>query len=241
MTGDPTGGKITHVDATGKLLGVIGTGRLGQHRLTVPASRVSFLPTDIEPVRGAVLISQGDPCPRSGGWRPGARRSRTLARKDSPVRTIPLPTTEQATLTECAVLGLLARRELSGYDLVKAADRSVGFFWTPARSQLYALLPKLVERGLLKARRIEQDERPDKTLYGSRRRVARRCQGAPAAVAAPVQPQLDAELRLFSASTCRRALSERWSRRAATTPGSISPELEEIEQRPAWSTTPIPT
>src|SRR3954451_3279874 len=78
---------------------------------------------------------------------------------------MPLQTTEQVTLTECAVLGLLARRELSGYDLVKAADRSVGFFWTPARSQLYALLPKLVDRGLLRARRIEQDKRPDKTLY----------------------------------------------------------------------------
>lgn len=81
------------------------------------------------------------------------------------MRTIPRQTTEQATLTECAVLGLLARGELSGYDLVKAADRSVGFFWTPARSQLYALLPKLVERGLLKARRVEQEKRPDKTLY----------------------------------------------------------------------------
>jgi DNA-binding PadR family transcriptional regulator len=63
------------------------------------------------------------------------------------------------------VLGLLSRRELSGYDLLKAADRSVGFFWTPAKSQLYALLPKLVEQGLLKSRRVEQDKRPDKTLY----------------------------------------------------------------------------
>jgi DNA-binding PadR family transcriptional regulator len=74
-------------------------------------------------------------------------------------------TIEQVTLTECAILGLVARRERSGYDLLKSIESSVGFFWTPAKSQLYALLPKLVERGLLRARRVEQDKRPDKTLY----------------------------------------------------------------------------
>jgi DNA-binding PadR family transcriptional regulator len=74
-------------------------------------------------------------------------------------------TIEEITLTECAVLGLLSDQERSGYDLLKAIERSVGFFWTPAKSQLYALLPKLVERGLASARRVEQDKRPDKTLY----------------------------------------------------------------------------
>jgi DNA-binding PadR family transcriptional regulator len=68
-------------------------------------------------------------------------------------------------LTECAVLGMLTRGEHSGYDLLKAIEGGVGIFWTPAKSQLYALLPKLVERGLLKARRVEQEKRPDKTLY----------------------------------------------------------------------------
>ncbi len=84
------------------------------------------------------------------------------------MRTIPTRTiaeTERITLTECAVLGLLSDQERSGYDLLKSAEGSVGFFWTPAKSQLYALLPKLVERGLARARRVEQDKRPDKTLY----------------------------------------------------------------------------
>src|SRR3954453_5588565 len=81
------------------------------------------------------------------------------------MRTIPIQTTDQVTLTECAILGLVACRERSGYDLLKTIENGVGFFWTPAKSQLYALLPKLVDRGLLKARRVEQDKRPDKTLY----------------------------------------------------------------------------
>jgi sugar lactone lactonase YvrE len=63
MTGDPRGGKITHVDATGKVLQVIGTGRLGPHRATVPISRVAFLPSDVEPVPGGILISQVQPVP----------------------------------------------------------------------------------------------------------------------------------------------------------------------------------
>ena len=82
-----------------------------------------------------------------------------------PIRTKTAQTIEQITLTECAVLGMLTRGERSGYDLLKAIEGGVGFFWTPAKSQLYALLPKLVERGLLKARRVEQEKRPDKTLY----------------------------------------------------------------------------
>jgi DNA-binding PadR family transcriptional regulator len=84
------------------------------------------------------------------------------------MRTSPARTNkpiEQVTLTECAVLGLLSDRERSGYDLLKTIEHGVGFFWTPAKSQLYALLPKLVERGLAKARRVEQEKRPDKTLY----------------------------------------------------------------------------
>ncbi len=82
-----------------------------------------------------------------------------------PMRTRTERTTDQATLTERAVLGLLTLGERSGYDLLKTIEQSVGFFWTPAKSQLYALLPRLVVRGLLKARRVEQDKRPAKTLY----------------------------------------------------------------------------
>jgi len=63
------------------------------------------------------------------------------------------------------VLGLLTFGEQSGYDLLGLAKQSVGFFWTPARSQLYALLPTLVERGLARSRTVRQTRRPDKQLY----------------------------------------------------------------------------
>lgn len=75
--------------------------------------------------------------------------------------------TKALTATESAVLGLLAsaRGEVSGYDLKKASERSVGYFWAPARSQIYAVLPRLVDAGLATRRDVAQSGRPDKQLY----------------------------------------------------------------------------
>jgi DNA-binding PadR family transcriptional regulator len=82
------------------------------------------------------------------------------------VRTRAREATKTLTTTESAVLALLALNgESSGYDLLKQARRSIGFIWSPARSQLYNVLPKLVERGCALARTVAQTTRPDKTLY----------------------------------------------------------------------------
>jgi DNA-binding PadR family transcriptional regulator len=69
------------------------------------------------------------------------------------------------TATEAAVLGLLADGEHSGYDLAKRAEESVGHIWAPAKSQLYAVLPRLAEAGLARRRSVRQARRPDKQLY----------------------------------------------------------------------------
>jgi PadR family transcriptional regulator AphA len=72
----------------------------------------------------------------------------------------------RATRTELAVLGLLAwSGESSGYELHKLAGRSVGFIWAPARSQLYAVLKRLAEAGLVHGRHVVQADRPDKRLF----------------------------------------------------------------------------
>src|SRR5919204_3415835 len=67
--------------------------------------------------------------------------------------------------TEYAVLGLLTFGERSGYELDKLARRSIGYFWRPAKSKIYAILPRLVERGLAESTPVAQDRRPDKQLY----------------------------------------------------------------------------
>ena len=80
------------------------------------------------------------------------------------MRTSPQKTTT-LTATEAAVLGLLGGRESSGYDLLKYAKESVAYFWSPARSQLYSILPGLVTSGLATRRTVKQKNRPDKQLY----------------------------------------------------------------------------
>src|SRR5438552_13679769 len=72
--------------------------------------------------------------------------------------------------TEAAILGLLRLGERSGYDLSKMVQGSVGYFWSPAQSQIYALLPRLAEAGLASRRGVRQTGRPDKQLYRITRR-----------------------------------------------------------------------
>jgi DNA-binding PadR family transcriptional regulator len=69
------------------------------------------------------------------------------------------------TTTEAALLGLLRKGPMSGYDLRKDVERSVGYFWAPAKTQIYATLPRLVESGHATQQRVVQSARPDKTIY----------------------------------------------------------------------------
>src|SRR3954451_13911426 len=69
------------------------------------------------------------------------------------------------TSTEAAVLGLLLEEgEQSGYDLSRQAARSVGYFWAPVQSRMYATLPRLVERGFARSREVVESNRL-KQLY----------------------------------------------------------------------------
>jgi DNA-binding PadR family transcriptional regulator len=75
-------------------------------------------------------------------------------------------TGRELTTTSYAILGLLTiAPEISGYDLSKIISRSIGFFWTPARSQVYAELRRLAAAGHATERRVEQTDRPDKRLF----------------------------------------------------------------------------
>ena len=49
--------------ANGAVLRVIGTGNVSRHVDRVPIGRVGFLPSDVEPAGGGLLISQTEPIP----------------------------------------------------------------------------------------------------------------------------------------------------------------------------------
>ena len=73
------------------------------------------------------------------------------------------------TTTEFAVLTVLTvetqGRAISGYDLLKIVERSVGYVWKPTKSHLYAVLPRLVERGLATRESAPGERGPARQLY----------------------------------------------------------------------------
>src|SRR2546423_654466 len=64
-----------------------------------------------------------------------------------------------------ALLAALLEGEASGYDLAKGFDASVANFWPATPQQLYRELDRMAADGLVRARLLRQEKRPDKRLF----------------------------------------------------------------------------
>jgi len=64
-----------------------------------------------------------------------------------------------------AVLSLLSREDLSGYDLKRWMERPLGYFWSAKHSQIYPELARLEEEGFVTHRVVEQQGKPDKKVF----------------------------------------------------------------------------
>ncbi|SEO72188.1 PadR family transcriptional regulator [Actinacidiphila rubida] len=64
-----------------------------------------------------------------------------------------------------AVMAALLEGEASGYDLAKGFDASIANFWMAAPQQLYRELDRMEADGLVRARVVEQERRPNKRLF----------------------------------------------------------------------------
>jgi DNA-binding PadR family transcriptional regulator len=61
---------------------------------------------------------------------------------------------------------MLARYgEHSGYELLRLAGGGIGFFWSPAKSHVYDVLPRLERSGHARRRVIPQAGRPDRHAW----------------------------------------------------------------------------
>jgi sugar lactone lactonase YvrE len=80
LEGTPTGGTVRQVDAQGAVLRVIGTGKLSPHVDRTPIGRVGFLPSDVELLGEALLISQVEPIPAVRRLAAGSTTLTTLIR-----------------------------------------------------------------------------------------------------------------------------------------------------------------
>ena len=65
----------------------------------------------------------------------------------------------EPTAVTWAVLGLLERKPMSGYDLKAAVDRTIRHFWAASYGQIYPELKRLEEAGWISGKDASQGER----------------------------------------------------------------------------------
>jgi DNA-binding PadR family transcriptional regulator len=83
---------------------------------------------------------------------------------EATVSTNPKLTNPKLTTTSYAILGLLAVRSWSTYELAQQMDRSLGRIWPRAQSKIYEEPKKLVRDGLARASQEMVGRRP-RTVY----------------------------------------------------------------------------
>lgn len=64
-----------------------------------------------------------------------------------------------------AVMAALLEGEASGYDLAKGFGASVANFWMATPQQIYRELERMESEGLVSARMVHQERRPNKRLF----------------------------------------------------------------------------
>lgn len=64
-----------------------------------------------------------------------------------------------------AILACLTERPMTGYELAKTFDTSIGFFWKADHQQIYRELSKLRDRGHVRAQEVVQTGKPNKLVY----------------------------------------------------------------------------
>jgi DNA-binding PadR family transcriptional regulator len=64
-----------------------------------------------------------------------------------------------------AILGLITHQELSGYEITRRFEESVGYFWHARSQQIYPELARLEQARLVTGRTVEQVGRPHKRVF----------------------------------------------------------------------------
>lgn len=65
-----------------------------------------------------------------------------------------------------AIMTALIDDDLSGYELAKDFEASLGFFWYASHQQIYQELHKLADKKWLNRREVSQSGKPNKIVYG---------------------------------------------------------------------------
>lgn len=64
-----------------------------------------------------------------------------------------------------AILACLTEHPMTGYELAKTFDASIGFFWKADHQQIYRELTRLRDRGYIWGHEVVQSGKPNKLVY----------------------------------------------------------------------------
>jgi DNA-binding PadR family transcriptional regulator len=135
----------------------------------------------------------------------------------------------QLNATAKVILGLIAARPRSGYEIKQLVDHSARFFWAASYGQIYPELKRLAEAGLVEGTDASQGAR-QRTVYAlteEGRRVAAEWVGEP-----PAAPETRDEglLKLFFAGTLEPTRTVELARERAGQAREVHAQLSEIQR-----------
>jgi DNA-binding PadR family transcriptional regulator len=129
--------------------------------------------------------------------------------------------------TAKVILGMLAARPRSGYEIKQLVDSSARFFWAASYGQIYPELKRLEKAGLITGDDSSQGarQRTTFTLTAEGRRAARGWIGAPPEV---LETRDEGLLMLFFAGSIEQQRSAEIARERAATSRAKAAELRAI-------------
>jgi len=100
-----------------------------------------------------------------------------------------------------AILVCLTERPMTGYELAKTFDTSIGFFWRADHQQIYRELARLRGKGDVRADEVIQSGRPNKLVYSITPQGAAALKAWSARPSAPPSIKDDLLVRLYAVNT----------------------------------------
>jgi YD repeat-containing protein len=127
------------------------------------------------------------------------------------------------------ILGMLAARPRSGYEIKQLVDSSARFFWAASYGQIYPELKRLEAEGLVTGSDSAQGNRQRTTykLTAEGRRAAKAWIGGDSEV---LETRDEGLLRLFFSGAVEPSLTAEIARKRAATSRAKAAELRAIEQ-----------
>jgi len=104
-----------------------------------------------------------------------------------------------------SLLGLLSLKPMSGYDMKKFVEESIGYFWNESYGQIYPMLKRLSRQGLVVCRVERGKGKPDRRVFSLAPRGRKQLQNWLAAPPRYAPPRNELLLKLFFGRLAGRA------------------------------------